>query len=197
LLPAQKARVLEAQQRLLKMKKGDSLAGQQKVGFRRVRKVGSANVKTFSSSYWGKTLFEREAAASGAFVDPSDKKDPDADGKGGGKGGKGGKNKDGKGGKGGKSPGICFQFDQKGSCSFGSGCRFQHGGSPSQKQLDGGRKRPIYITPPAEKSPNGQEEGKRQPAADSVIDVTHNTDSERREIWSTKGTYDGKKAPRG
>ena len=36
LLPAQKARVLEVQQRLLEMKKGDRLVGQQREGFRRV-----------------------------------------------------------------------------------------------------------------------------------------------------------------
>jgi hypothetical protein len=176
LLPVQKARVLEAQQRLLEMKKGDSLVGQQKVGFRRVRKAGSANVKTFSSGFWGKAIREREAGVSGASVDPSDKRDPDPDGKGGGKGGKGGKNKDGKGGKGGR--GKCFQFEQKGSCNWGVDCRFQHGGSPAEKQLD-------------------EAEGNRQLAADSVFDVKQNTESERHEVWSPKGTYDGKKAPGG
>jgi hypothetical protein len=150
LLLAQKARVLEARQRLLEIKKGDSVVGQQKVGFRRVRKVGSANVKTFSSEFWGKTTREREAVVPGAFVDPSNKRDPDPDGKGGGKGGKGGKNKAGKGGKGGRgedgwdvpsegNKGSCHDFQQYGYCNWGQNCRFWHGEQPPGKRGEDGR----------------------------------------------------------
>ena len=60
------------------------MAGIQRLGFRRVHKANSENIKkTFSSGHWGKLIYDREAAASGAFVDPTDKRDPDP--KGGGK----------------------------------------------------------------------------------------------------------------
>jgi hypothetical protein len=81
LLPAQKARVINAQARLLELKRGGYMVGIQRMGFRWVRKTNSENItKTFSSSHWGKQIFDREATAAGAFVESTDKRDPDSKG---------------------------------------------------------------------------------------------------------------------
>ena len=185
LLPAQKARVINAQARLLELKKGDYMAGIQRLGFRRVHKANSENIKkTYSCGHWGKLIYDREAAASGAFVDPTDKRDPDP--KGGGKGK--GKGKDKKGGKEGKSPSRgCFQFAKDGTCSYGVGCRFEHGDPTLGNQQDGGQ-------PPTDMVKKGQALIEKK---SSVWEVEQTKSDTRSEVWCPKGTFDGEKVDGG